>query len=525
MVNMKRASRVRGPRLRENRGRGMLSEAAILSRPRRAQVMIGLMIGPAMQAADATIVNVALPRLQESLGGGIALGSWVVTAYLCAAAVVAPLTGAFYRRWGARAMLMGAIVAFVLASLLCMAAPTMPLLVLFRLFQGAAGGILQPAAQAALLDFYPKRDHGRLQAIWGAAIMAGPVLGPVLGGLITDLASWRCIFAINLPLGLLAIAGLRAAPAHAGPREAGAVDLRGLVLVAIAVAAVQLCLQRGIGRDWLHSPELLAEAGIAAAAAAAIAYVVTRGQFRLFSVAVFKNVNFATANVLNFLVFAMLYVTVVFLPALSEGPLGYDATVTGLVVAPRGLAMVVMMVGVGTVMAKIDHRILFASGLVVMGAGMAMLARPAGAGALWLGVGSAIQGVGAGILLAPMSTLAFYTLAASLRADAAGVYLLLRQLGGAAGVAVMTAILQLRIDARIAGLASYAEPDSGQLLGAAKDAAYGDCFRAMALLTVILLPTVLLFRVPRLVPEPALEPGLSRPPEAGSPTAAIPGPD
>jgi DHA2 family multidrug resistance protein len=186
----------------------MTVDVTILSNSGRRQAAIALMIATAMQAFDSTIANVALPQLEQSLGGGIDLGSWVMTSYLCAAAVMATLTGWFRRRYGARQAFGGAIALFVLASLLCSISPSQTALILFRLVQGAAAGIIQPLAQAILLDLYPKRHHGRLLAIWGATIMAGPIMGPVLGGIITDLASWRWIFVLNIPLGIIAILGL-----------------------------------------------------------------------------------------------------------------------------------------------------------------------------------------------------------------------------------------------------------------------------------------------------------------------------
>jgi MFS transporter, DHA2 family, multidrug resistance protein len=168
----------------------MTVDVIALSNSGRRQAAIALMIATAMQAFDSTIANVALPQLEQSLGGGIDLGSWVMTSYLCAAAVMATLTGWFRRRYGARQAFGGAIALFVFASLLCSISPSQTALILFRLVQGAAAGIIQPLAQAILLDLYPKKHHGRLLAIWGATIMAGPIMGPILGGVITDLASW-----------------------------------------------------------------------------------------------------------------------------------------------------------------------------------------------------------------------------------------------------------------------------------------------------------------------------------------------
>ena len=198
----------------------------ILSRSGQRQAAIALMIATAMQAFDATIANVALPQLERGLGGGIDLGSWVMTSYLCASAVTATLTGWFRRRWGARPVFTAAIALFVLASSLCALATNPDALILFRLLQGAAAGIILPLSQAIILDIYPKHEHGRMLAIWGATIMAGPMLGPLLGGVITDLASWRWIFAVNAPIGAIALLGLGSVPSRPAPDGGGPIDGR-----------------------------------------------------------------------------------------------------------------------------------------------------------------------------------------------------------------------------------------------------------------------------------------------------------
>src|SRR5262245_8399850 len=221
----------------------MTVEATILPGSGRRQAAVALMIATAMQAFDSTIANVALPQLQQSLGSGLDLGSWVITSYLCASAVMATLTGWFRRRFGARQAFTGAIALFVVASLLCSIAPSPAALIQFRIIQGAAAGIIQPLAQAILLDIYPERQHGRMLAIWGATIMAGPIMGPVLGGIITDLASWRWIFVLNLPLGLIAMAGLGYVPATCDKSREGRIDGLGIALLVIGVGALQLSLE------------------------------------------------------------------------------------------------------------------------------------------------------------------------------------------------------------------------------------------------------------------------------------------
>ncbi|HEV2100024.1 MAG TPA: DHA2 family efflux MFS transporter permease subunit, partial [Stellaceae bacterium] len=459
---------------------------------------VALMVATAMQAFDLTIVNVALPRLEASFGGGIELGSWVMTSYLCAAAVTAPLAGWLRRRYGARQLFSGSIAFFVLTSLACALAPSATSIIILRLLQGSAAGIIQPLAQATLLDIHAKPDHGRMLAIWGATIMTGPVLGPTLGGIITDIASWRWIFAINLPLGAIAVFGLRWLPQSFAETGAGRIDGIGILLLVLGVGALQLTLERSIGRTAV-SPEIAIEAAVAGIALLLIAVRSLRGRFALFRFEVFKNLNFSTSVFYTFIIGALLITTIVLLPALGEGPLGFDATLAGLTVSPRGAVTLLTMLAVSRVIDRVDHRILLAIGLVMTAAAFELMAQvPAAYEAVWLGGASALQGLGVGLLFTPLSTLAFATLRDELRTDGAGVYSLLRQLGGAAGVAVMAAVLQLRLQTHLAADAGAPNGTAGAPLSvAAAFAAYADCFRIMAAATIAVAPAIFLFRIAR----------------------------
>jgi MFS transporter, DHA2 family, multidrug resistance protein len=479
----------------------MILDAIRVSLSGRRQAAVALMIATAMQAFDSTIANVALPQLEQSLGSGIDLGSWVMTSYLCAAAVMATLTGWLRRRYGARQTLTGAIAIFVIASVLCSVAPSRGALILFRLAQGAAAGIVQPLAQAILLDIYPKRSHGRILAIWGATVMAGPILGPVLGGIITDLASWRWIFVVNLPLGIIALSGLGQIPTSSEPIGKSHIDNFGILLLVLGVGSLELALERSIGGPWPPSAEVIVEAGVAVVALSAIAIRCVRSRFSLFRFEVFRDVNFATSVFYNFMVGALVFTTIVFLPALSEGPLGYDATWAGLTISPRGIGTMATMLAVGYLIDKIDHRALLITGMVITATAFELISRtPRQGGEIWLAAASAIQGIGVGLLFTPLSTLAYSSLGAELRTDAAGVYSLLRQLGCATGVAAMTALLQAKIHINIAAMSDRsvsAGRTPTDLFEAATFGAYTSCFRTMAIVTALMIPGIFLFRVAR----------------------------
>ncbi|MGE5269374.1 MAG: DHA2 family efflux MFS transporter permease subunit [Thiohalocapsa sp.] len=452
-----------------------------------------LMIATALQAADTLIVNVALPQLERDLGGGIELGTWVVVSYLCATAVTAPLAGWLRRRYGAGRLFPLALTALIATSLLCAAAPSATAMIAARVLQGAAGGVILPLAQAMLLDITPQERHGRVLGMLGAVLMLGPILAPPLGGLITDLSSWRAVFLVNLPLGLFSIAGVRRLryPEDALPPQV--VDAVGIVLLTVAVAALQLCLEGGVGGSSLHPSKVAAEAAIAAAAIAAIALRARRSRFTVFRPEIFKDLNFAVAAFYNFVTCAVVFVTLVLLPVLAQEVFDFSATVAGLTMVPRALVMMLVMLAVGGLMGRIDCRILLCLGWLTMFAGLAILARVEPEHAFfWLVAGSCVQAVGAGMLFTPHSTLAYSTLPQPLRTDASGLYSLLRQLGFASGVAVMATLLQLRIELRHDELKAVVP--TALLDRLAAFLAYRDCFAMMAVAALACIPGVFLFR-------------------------------
>ncbi len=465
-----------------------------------------LMLATAMQAADATIVNVALPQLERDLGGGLGgglgLGAWVMTSYLCAAAVAVPLTGWLRRRFGPRKIYLTAILLFVLASLLCSLAPTAAALIAFRIIQGAGGGVIPALAQAVLHDLHPRERHGRVLAIWGAVAMLGPILGPAIGGIITDMASWRWVFAINLPLGIVAIWRMHHLLPEAEATAEVRFDIIGLLLLTAGIGALQLFLQRGVGHFWVRSPELLAEVAIVVIAFTVVAARISQSRFTILRLDVFKDVNFAAAAFFNFMTSGLLFTAIVFLPNLVQGELGYSATIAGLTIVPRGVLMMLVVLAVGQVIGKIDVRIVLASGSVLMAVGLALLTAIQSADDLgWIVLGSTVQAMGAGMILMPLSTYAFSTLPIEMRTDAAGLYSLLRQLGCASGLALMSGVLQLKISTHLLDLSAVL-PASGALQPArpvdgATLQAYADCFGMMSIAAVVVMPGILLFRTGR----------------------------
>lgn len=472
-------------------------EAPVPAGWRRSVASVGLILAAALQAVDVLIANVALPQLQQDLGGGIGLGAWVIASYLCAAAVMAPLTGWLRRRYGARRLFPGAVGVFAVASLLCALAPSAGTLVFFRLLQGAGGGVIHPLAQAILLDIYPNERHGRIMGILGAGLMVGPILGPPLGGFIIDIASWRWVFLINLPLGLLSIGCVWRLRSAVETVRDPTIDVVGILLLVAGVAASQLFLQRGVEQSWFHSPEIIAEAAITVAAFALLAMRARSTGFTSFRPDIFKDVNFVAAAFYNFMLSALLFVTLVFVPSLAQGPLGLAATTAGAIIVPRAILLMVVMLFVGRLIGKVDHRILLGGGWGLMSAGLFILSALQPDHALaWIIIGSTIQAIGAGMLYIPLVTLAFSTLAREIRTDATGLYSLLRQIAYASGVALASALLQAKIATHLAGLSTLniAGPDQSQLMADATLSAYVECFWLMAITAAVIIPGIWVFR-------------------------------
>ncbi|MGQ3031437.1 MAG: DHA2 family efflux MFS transporter permease subunit, partial [Ferrovibrionaceae bacterium] len=232
----------------------------------RGAITVSIMLATIMQALDTTIANVALPHMQGSLGAAQDQVSWVLTSYIVAAAIATPLTGWLTGRLGRKRLFMVSVTGFTIASMLCGLAQSLEQMVVYRLLQGLFGAALVPLSQAVLLDINPRENHCKAMAIWGAGIMVGPILGPSLGGWLTDNFDWRWVFYINLPVGILALGGIAAFVAETPRKLDQYFDMLGFTLLAVAIGAFQMMLDRGQHKDWFGSPEIVIEAALAGGA-------------------------------------------------------------------------------------------------------------------------------------------------------------------------------------------------------------------------------------------------------------------
>ena len=483
----------------------------------KGMITVSIMLATIMQALDTTIANVALPHMQGSLQSSQDQISWVLTSYIVAAAIATPLTGWLCGRWGRRKIFLIAVVGFTLASALCGLAQSLAQIVLARLLQGVFGAALVPLSQAVLLDINPKEKVGQAMAIWGAGIMIGPILGPMLGGWLTENVNWRWVFFINLPVGVFAFYGIaRYLPES---RPAGAqLDIFGLTTLSLGIGMLQLFLDRGEEMDWFNSGEICAEAICCAIALAFfIAHTLTTPRNSFLNRDLLRDRNFVSGTAFAFVVGMILYATMALLPSFLQGLLGYPVIFTGEIMAPRGLGTMLAMMVVGKFVHRIDLRLIMAFGFSLTAFSLYQMTH------ITLDMDSTlvitsgfIQGMGIGFTFVPLSAVTFATLAPGLRNEGTPVYSLLRNIGSSVGISIVQALLtegvarahsQLSTDVNYANQVLQALPaamngltSSGlamidmEVSRQASMIAYVDDFRIMMWVTLLTKPLRLLMR-------------------------------
>ena len=408
----------------------------------RLLITFAVMSATLMQVLDTTIVNVALPYMQGELGATSDQISWVLTSYLISSAICMPLTGYFSDLLGRRRFLLLSICGFVVASALCGLATNLVEIVAFRLLQGVFGASLVPLSQAIMADAYPQSERGKAMALWGLGVMVGPVLGPTLGGWLTDVSSWRWTFYINVPVGVLSLVlAWQFVPDTI--RRVRALDWRGFLLLATGIAGLQYVLDRGNQQDWLSARDIqvFAVAGTVGLIGF-IVYSLARPSRAVLDVRIFRDRNFATSCLVMFGMGLGMFGGLVIQPILLERLLDYPIVTTGLLMAPRGLATAVTMIIVGRIVSRIDARWLIGSGVVLGALGSyAMTRYSLDIGTFWIVWPLFLQGAGLGLVFVPLSTLAYATLDRSRMAEAAGLFSLVRTIGAAAGISIVSTVL------------------------------------------------------------------------------------
>ncbi len=429
--------------------------------PNKWLVASTVMLPMLMVVLDTSVVNVSLDHIRGSLSAGIDEATWSITAYLAANAVIIPMTGWISRLIGRKRYLLFSIVMFTVSSFLCGASWSIESLIIFRILQGLTGGAMPPLSQAILLESFPPRQYGIAMAIFGIGVSFGPIIGPVLGGWITDVLTWHWVFFINIPIGIvsviMAIFVIVDPPYMKGMRMK--IDYRGLILLGLGVGCLQLLLDRGQRFDWFNSNIMIALALIAVFSLALFVAVEQYAEQPIVDLSVFRNYSYTIGNIAMFVFMANLFGTLVLLPIYLQTLMGYTATLAGLVLAPGGVANLVTMPIVGRFLHRNNPKVFVIFGILFTAYSTLLMTR------FTLGVdfGTVLwprifMGIGMGMLFIPLTTLTIASIKKEDMGNATAIYNLIRNIGGSIGIAIVTTMVSRRSQFHQARLVDHLTP-------------------------------------------------------------------
>jgi DHA2 family multidrug resistance protein len=427
--------------------------------PHRAIITVCVMVATLMQSLDSTIANVALPYMQGSLSATSDQITWVLTSYIVAAAIMTAPVGWLAARFGRKNLFLVCLFGFTAASMLCGAAQSLTQMVAFRLLQGVFGAALVPLSQATMLDIYPPEQRGSAMAVWGVGVMVGPILGPTLGGYLTDVYNWRWVFYVNLPFGVLGIAGLMLFMPKAAQNAALRFDWTGFGVLALGIGSLQLMLDRGQDQDWFGSNEIITEAVLAGLGIYLFIAHMATAERPFIAPRLFRNINFSASLAMMFAVGVVLLATSALLAPYLQNLANYPVATAGLVMAPRGAGTMAAMMVAGRLSSRTDPRKMMALGVLLL------------LWSLWdsttwtpdlsqrqLVINTIVQGAGLGFVFIPIQVVAFATLEPALRTDGTALLSLFRNIGSAIGVSVTSAMLAHNVQVVHSELGAYINP-------------------------------------------------------------------
>jgi DHA2 family multidrug resistance protein len=427
--------------------------------PKLIILATSVIMSSSMQSLDGTIANVALPHIQGGMSASVDQIAWVLTSYVVASAICTPLSGFLANRFGRKTVILLSLFGFTVASLLCGAAQSLSQIVAFRLLQGAAGAFLLPMSQSILLDVYPPERHGTAMATWNTGIMIAPILGPTIGGYLTDTYSWRWVFYINLPLGVFCMAGIALLLKENKSERPMRFDTLGFIFLGVAVGALQLMLDRGTMLDWFNSTEITLEACIAGIAGYLFVVHMCTAQNPFLSREALKDANYVIGLFMVFLTFVVMFATTAVTPLLLQGLLGYPAFTAGMLMLPRGFLGIASALIAGRLMRVVDARYLVIGGLLVMAVStwqMSTFNLEAGEmDYIWNGI---LGGVGGGFVFVPLSVIMFATLDPKYRTEAASMFGLVRSVGGGFGISLVATMLARLTQVNHATISGHVTP-------------------------------------------------------------------
>ncbi|HUC16662.1 MAG TPA: DHA2 family efflux MFS transporter permease subunit [Acetobacteraceae bacterium] len=487
----------------------------------RVAITVCVILATLMQALDTTIANVALPYMQGSVSASQDQIDWVLTSYIVAAAIMTPPTGFLAGRFGLKRLFLVSVAGFTFASMLCGLAQSLEQIVIFRVLQGLFGAALVPLSQTVLLDINPRERQGAAIGLWGVAVMAGPVLGPVLGGWLTEHYTWRYVFYINLPIGVLAFFGMVTFLSETKRNTATKLDWFGFITLSLTIGALQVLLDRGEQLDWFSSREIIME-GIVAGLAFYLFLVHTFTADKPFlRPALFKDRNFAAGTLFVAIVGLTYYASLALQPPYLQELMNYPIVTAGFVMGPRGIGTMGAMLVAGRLIGRVDTRALLAFGLGLTAwsfyAMTGWTPDVSQATIVFVGV---FQGTGLGFLFVPLSAVALSTLPPERRAEGAGFYNLSRNIGSSVGISVVNTLLTRNTQVNHAAIARQVSSFNRQLLDpdvarfwspftaagrAALNAvitrqaqiiAYIDDYKLLMIATIAAIPLLIIFRSP-----------------------------
>jgi DHA2 family multidrug resistance protein len=439
----------------DERGVGQVAEFSV----NKWLIALTVMLPTLIEIIDTSVVNVSLDNIRGSLSAGIDESTWTITSYLVSNAIIIPMTGWLSRLFGRKSYLTFSIALFTFSSFLCGMSWSLQSLVVFRILQGIGGGAMQPISQAILLETFPRKQHGMAMALFGVGIMFGPIIGPLLGGWITDNWSWHWIFFINIPIGVVSILLVLffIVDPHYMQRRKMKIDYWGLAFLSVGLGSLQIVLDKGQREDWFSSGFITVLSLIAAISL--VLFLIVEHFFAehpIMNLKTFKNLSFSTGNVVMFFAFFNLFGSIVLLPIYLQTLMGYNATLAGMVLGPGGVATLIAMPIAGRLVTKTNPRFLLAFGIIVAAYSTHLMAQfnlfADFATIIWPRL---VLGIGMGFLFIPLTTTTMSSVSREDMGNATSIYNLLRNLGGSFGVAFVTTMIARKAQVHQTYLAAH----------------------------------------------------------------------
>lgn len=427
-------------------------------------IAIAVMLPTFMEVLDTTIVSVALPHIAGSLSASTDEATWTLTSYLVANAIILPATGWLARYFGRSRFLVFCIFIFTISSFVCGISESLGMLIFARVVQGAGGGALQPISQAILLESFPPEKRGIAMAAFGVGVVVAPIMGPILGGWLTDQYSWRWAFYINIPFGILAVFMIRAFvedPPYIRSAKPGKIDTIGFGLMAVCLATLQIILDKGQQDDWFSASWVRWFAVISVVTLIVFIIWELRAKEPVVNLRVLKDRNFCVGTLLIFLVGVCLYSAITLIPIYLQTLMGYTAMLSGLTLSPRGAGALVTMPVVGILTAKTDYRKVIGIGFILVAVSLWQFGGINLEISMWNIIWpNVLMGVGLSMIFVPLSAVAMGLLPREEMGNASGIFNLMRNIGGSAGISAVTTLLERRAQVHQADMVYHLAPGS-----------------------------------------------------------------